>query len=69
MSKKASCCILGVDLPLSKCGMSGLPAGSFDVVVVDVLLCGGGRRSGCCLGHLDDSLFAGRCHRRAVTVR
>lgn len=57
-----------MDLPLSQCGMSGLPAGGFDVVIVDVLLGGGGCRGGGCLGHLDDGLLGGRCHRRAVTV-
>lgn len=56
-------------LPLSQRGVSGLPGGGLDVVIVDVLLSRGRGRGGRSLGHLYDGLLAGGGHRRTVTVR
>lgn len=55
-------------LPLSQCRMGGLPAGSLDVIIVDVLLSGSCSRRGHRLSDLDDGLFAGSCYCCAVTV-
>lgn len=49
--------------------MGGLPAGSLDVIIVDVLLSGSRSRRGHRLSDLDDGLFAGSCYCcGAVTV-
>lgn len=55
-------------LPLSQCRVSGLPAGSLDVIIVDVLLSGSCSRRCHRLSDLDDGLFAGSCDCCAVSV-
>ncbi len=56
-------------LPLSQRRVSGLPAGSLDVIIVDVLLSGSCSRRCHRLSDLDDGLFAGSCNCCAITVR
>lgn len=55
-------------LPLSQCGVAGLPAGWVYVVVVDVLLGGrGGRRAAATgLTHLQLLSLLGVCYRSAI---